>query len=198
MPKKTFECAQKAQAILITQVKNNQKALADQLKHGCALQKPLATQTDPLEKAHGRLEQRTYEVFSALPMLKKWQNDWGLVTAIIRVTRHRERFKSPQKRTQDVHYYVSNRLISVEKYAKAIRQHWFIENKLHYVKDVSFQEDKGQRRINPALFSTCIDFALNRLRKSGCDNIKKKIYELSLNINNLIGEGGFMDNSSTP
>jgi hypothetical protein len=151
-----------------------------------------------LEKAHGRLEQRTYEVFSALPMLKKWQNDWGFVTNIIRVTRYRERLNSPQKSTQEVHYYVSNRLLTVEKYARAIRQHWYIENKLHHVKDVSFQEDAGQRRINPAIFSTCIDFALNRLRSSGFGNIKGKLYELSLNINNLLGDEGLMRETSTP
>lgn len=162
------------------------------------MQKPLATQKDPLEKAHGRLEQRTYEVFSALPMLKKWQNDWGLVTNIIRVTRYRERLNSSQKSTQEIHYYVSNRLLPVERYARAIRQHWYIENKLHYVKDVSFQEDRGLRRVNPALFSTCIDFALNRLRYSGCDNIKSKLYELSLNIKNLLGDDSLMITTSTP
>ncbi len=158
----------------------------------------MAIQKDPLEKAHGRLEQRTYEVFSALPMLKKWQNDWGLVTNIIRVTRCRERLNSPQKSTQEVHYYVSNRLLPVEKYARSIRQHWYIENKLHHVKDVAFQEDKGQRRVNPALFSTCIDFALNRLRSLGCDNIKSKIYELSLNIKNLLNDEVLMTRTSTP
>lgn len=196
--KKTFEYARKAQAILIVQLKKNQKHLAQQVKHGCCLQKPLAIQKDQLEKAHGRLEQRTYEVFSARPMLEKWQNDWGLVTNIIRVTRYRERLNSTQKSTQEVHYYVSNSLLSVEKYARAIRQHWYIENKLHHVKDVSFQEDKGLRRINPGIFSTCIDFALNRLRYSGCNNIKRKIYELSLNIKNLLKNECLMIKTSTP
>jgi hypothetical protein len=125
-------------------------------------------------------------------MLKKWQNDWGLVTNIIRVTRYRERLNSPQESTQEVHYYVSNRLLPVEKYARAIRQHWYIENKLHHVKDVAFQEDRGLRRVNPALFSTCIDFALNRLRYSGELNIKGKLYEISLNIKNLLNNEKLM------
>ena len=125
-------------------------------------------------------------------MLKKWQNDWGLVTNIIRVTRYRERLNSPQESTQEVHYYVSNRLLPVEKYARAIRQHWYIENKLHHVKDVAFQEDRGLRRVNPALFSTCIDFALNRLRYSGGLNIKGKLYEISLNIKNLLNNEKLM------
>jgi predicted transposase YbfD/YdcC len=125
-------------------------------------------------------------------MLKKWQNDWGLVTNIIRVTRYRERLNSSQESTQEVHYYVSNRLLPVEKYARAIRQHWYIENKLHHVKDVAFQEDRGLRRVNPALFSTCIDFALNRLRYSGELNIKGKLYEISLNIKNLLNNEKLM------
>lgn len=173
---------------MITQVKGNQKNLFQQIKQGCRLQKPIASRKDPLEKAHGRLEQRKYEVFSALPMLKKWRNDWGLITNIIRVTRYRERLNSDKKSTQEIHYYVSNRKLCVDNYAQAIREHWHIENKLHYVKDVAFQEDRGLRCVNPAVFSSCIDFALNRLRNSGCQNIKNKVYELSLNINNLLSD----------
>ena len=131
-------------------------------------------------------------------MLKNWQKEWGLVTTIIRVTRYRERLRSSQKRTGEVHYYVSNRLLPVAHYALSIRQHWYIENKLHYVKDVAFQEDRGLRRMNPTLFSICIDFALNRLRYLGCNNIKSKLYELSLNINILLKYEKLINITSKP
>ena len=186
IPKKTFECANLAQVILLTQVKENHKTLLRQLEHGCHIQRPLAFQDDGWEKAHGRLERRQYEVFSSRPMLDKWQNEWGLIEQVIRVTRFRQRLNSTQKETEEVHYYASNRSLPAEISSQAIRRHWYIENKLHYVKDVAFQEDANIKRVNPLVFSTCIDFALNRLRKNGCKNIKNKIYEISLNIENLI------------
>jgi predicted transposase YbfD/YdcC len=198
LPKKTFECADLAQAILLTQVKENHKTLLKQLEHGCHIQRPLAFHDDGWEKAHGRLERRQYEVFSSRPMLDKWQNEWGSIEQVIRVTRFRQRLNSKQKETEEVHYYASNRSLSADISSQAIRRHWYIENKLHYVKDVAFQEDANIKRVNPFVFSTCIDFALNRLRKNGCKNIKNKIYEISLNIENLIKHNITTSNTSTP
>ena len=198
MPKKTFECAELAQAILLTQVKENQKTLLKQLEHECHIQRPLDFHDEGWEKAHGRLERRQYEVFSSSPMLDKWQNEGGSIAQVIRVTRFRQRLNSKQKETEEVHYYVSNRSFSAEISSQAIRRHWYIENKLHYVKDVAFQEDANIKRVNPFVFSTCIDFALNRLRKSGCKNIKNKIYEISLNIKNLMNDSVMKLDTSTP
>ena len=131
-------------------------------------------------------------------MLDKWQNEGGSIAQVIRVTRFRQRLNSKQKETEEVHYYVSNRSFSAEISSQAIRRHWYIENKLHYVKDVAFQEDANIKRVNPFVFSTCIDFALNRLRKSGCKNIKNKLYEISLNIKNLMNDSVVKLDTSTP
>lgn len=119
-------------------------------------------------------------------MLKKWQDEWGEIVQIVRVTRFRERLHSDQRPSEEVSYYVVNRRLPIQKIQKAIRRHWHIENKYHHVKDTAFQEDKIPRRINPGIFSTLIDFALNRLRKNGCQNIKGKLYENSINFKKLI------------
>ena len=184
--KKTFDCAREAGAIFLTQVKNNQKHLLNQIQHGCRIQKSLEHFDEGWDKGHGRLEHRVYESFSALPMLKKWQDDWSEIRRIIRVTRYRERLGSKQSPKEEVSYYVINRDLPLESAQKAIRQHWHIENQLHYVKDVAFCEDKSQRSVNPGILSTCIDIALNRLRKNKCKNIKKTIYETSLDFKGLI------------
>lgn len=63
--------------------------------------------------------------------------------------------------------------MSAKDYAQYIRAHWGIENKLNYVKDVSFLEDTSKRHINPVSFSTCISFALNIIRKNFDFNDKK-------------------------
>jgi hypothetical protein len=198
LPKKTFEYAAIAGATLITQVKENQKSLLHQIKHGCRVQKPVSEVIDDWEKAHGRLEQRCYEVFDALPMLKNWNKEWPHIVQIIRVTRHRERLRVDKKPSQEVSYYVSNAPLTKEKYGQYIRQHWFVENKLHHVKDVAFQEDKTVKRVNPFIFSTCIDFSLNRLRAVANNSNKQKIYRASLDIFKFLEDNKLLELISTP
>lgn len=178
MPKKTFECAELAEVTLITQVKDNHKALCKQIAHGCDAQQALDVYEEPINKEHGRLEKRKYEVFSALPMLKNWREDWPYITEIVRVTRYRE--EVGKKSTTTTHYYVSNGSIEARVYAKYIREHWFIENKLHHVKDVAFREDGATKRVNPYIYSRCIDMALNIMRSIKVDNIKSELYKNSL------------------
>ncbi|MDR0632075.1 MAG: hypothetical protein LBF54_02455, partial [Holosporaceae bacterium] len=38
-----------------------------------------------IDKIHGRIEKRKYEVFDASPMLDKWRNDWPYIRKVIRV-----------------------------------------------------------------------------------------------------------------
>ena len=183
---------------MVVQLKSNQKELLRQIQHGCCVQGPIDVHEDDIEKSHGRLEHRKYEVFSALPMLNKWQKDWGDLQQIVRVTRYRERLNSTQASTEEVHYYVSNGSLTAKALAIVIRNHWYIENKLHYVKDVAFQEDNTVKRVKPGIFSTCIDFALNRIRISGENNIKGTLYENSLCIKTLLNEYDLFLMTSTP
>ena len=179
MPKKTFECAHAAGATLITQAKDNQEDLRKQLVHGCNVHQYIDRYEDCVDKAHGRIEQRTYEVFTALPMLNKWQEDWPFITEVIRVTRYREEHKKA-KPSKTVHYYVSNGNLTAKKYGKYIREHWWIENKLNNIKDVAFQEDLQTKQCNPFIYSSCIDIALNIMRIKNVENIKSELYRNSL------------------
>ena len=172
MPKKTFELAEEANAKLITQLKNNQPILKKQIEHGCNIQKPTEIFEEPIDKKHGRIEKRKYEVFSPNPMLNKWKEDWPYIRQVIKVTRYREVLGLNSKRTIQSSYYVSNTSLSAKSYAKAIRGHWAIENKLHYVKDKVFMEDKYVKRINPYIFSYLINFCLNIIKIKKAKNIK--------------------------
>jgi predicted transposase YbfD/YdcC len=181
LPKKTFECAEVVGATFITQAKDNQTSLKNQLEHGCNVQPPIHQHTDVIDKAHGRLEQRTYEVFQAMPMLKKWQKDWPYIRQVVRVTRYRHELNRQDKGPSlTTHYYVSNSILTAEQYAKYIREHWWIENKVNNVKDVAFREDTQTKHCNPYIYSTCIDIALNIMRVNKEENIKNTLYRNSL------------------
>ena len=182
MPKKTFECAEEAGAILITQVKDNQRSLKEQIIHGCNISTSISIFTEDVTKEHGRIEQRIYEVFEAKPILSNFTKDWPYIRAVIKVTRYREELNK-SKPSITVSYYVSNRELKPGEYAKYIREHWFIENKLHCIKDTTFKEDRTVKRVNPYIYSTCIDIALNIMRSIKAANIRSTVYKNALDFN---------------
>jgi predicted transposase YbfD/YdcC len=118
------------------------------------MQKPEDIQEDEIDKVHGRIEQRRYEVFNGEPMLNKWKKEWPYIRSIIRVTRKRND-------STTVSYYVCNRIMKAKEVAEYIRGHWYIENKLHNIKDRNYVEDRTPKRVNPHIFSYCIDISVN-------------------------------------
>jgi predicted transposase YbfD/YdcC len=58
-------------------------------------------------------------------------------------------------------------------FAQGIRGHWGIENRLHWVKDVVFDEDRSSIHTGqaPANLSLLRAIALNVLRRSGYSSI---------------------------
>jgi predicted transposase YbfD/YdcC len=60
--------------------------------------------------------------------------------------------------------------------AEYIRSHWYIENKLHHIKDRDYMEDKTPKRGNPYVFSYCIDISINALRSEKVTNIREALY----------------------
>lgn len=61
------------------------------------------------------------------------------------------------------------------------RGHWEIENRLHWVRDVTFDEDRSQIRTKagPRVFATLRNFAIGALRLSGYNNIAAGLRNLS-------------------
>ena len=49
--------------------------------------------------------------------------------------------------------FVSDVVLPAARCAKAIRHHWHIENRSHYVRDGSFAEDASRIRRNPDIFA---------------------------------------------
>jgi predicted transposase YbfD/YdcC len=50
------------------------------------------------------------------------------------------------KKSEETFYYISSKVLSSKKIAAKIRGHWLIENQVHWVKDVIFNEDKSNVR----------------------------------------------------
>lgn len=97
-----------------------------------------------IEKGHHRIEKRS--VFSVplseLPPLYH-QADWAGLKSIVMVVRVRHLWN---KTTREVQFYLTSLESDAQKLGRAIRQHWGIENELHWKLDVIWAEDNCRIR----------------------------------------------------
>jgi predicted transposase YbfD/YdcC len=96
-----------------------------------------ADEYETLEKEHGRVENRKFWVIDAeeLPAAKEWT---GLKSVGLCV---RERAVKGKTTKEEVFFALSLEL-DAKLFSEVIREHWQVENKLHWVIDVTFREDK--------------------------------------------------------
>jgi predicted transposase YbfD/YdcC len=118
---------------------------------------------ETVEKDHGRLETRRYYQSAELDWFadrSKWEGlrSVGMVEAIREIG---------GKRTVERRYYLSSLLLDVATFARAVRGHWGVENKLHWVLDVCFREDQSRARAGYAAenLATLRRLALNLLKR---------------------------------
>lgn len=105
-----------------------------------------------IDKGHGRIETRHICVSHEIDWLPQ-RDEWGL-KSIMEVTSER---KLDGKVENGTLYYGSSKLGTAQEFAQWIRGHWQIENGLHYILDVIFEEDAslanvGHAAENMALF----------------------------------------------
>jgi predicted transposase YbfD/YdcC len=163
-------------------VKDNQPILHEIIATRCENSEPQATICTIDKNGRLRHETRRYEIF--LPGQTLADGPWhGHVAAIIRVERHtntRSAATGLWKRAEETAFYVCDIVPSAEQAESAIRGHWGIENRAHYVRDVSFAEDASRIRKNPGIFARLRSFALNILRFNQIENIAEARYRIAI------------------
>ena len=124
----------------ILQVKSNQPGTLLELEeHFCSFYKDEITTTEGLESGHGRVETRKLEsIMNPLRFAEteKYRdlNKWANLQSIHKLTSSRYDKKKKVESLQ-VSYYISS-LSNAEKVCKLIRNHWAIENNLHYCPNI--------------------------------------------------------------
>jgi len=153
--------AKKAEYIL--SVKENQKDLYEDIQDSFKIL-PTSDYSQDLDYGHGRIETRKCIIITDLSLVEdaaKWK---GLVS-IIKIESERY-FKATAKKENETSYYIST-LNEAASIAYGVRKHWGIENKVHWILDVAFNEDMSRKRKGNAAqnYSNLNRIALNLLKK---------------------------------
>ena len=136
-----------------------------------------------IEKGHHRTEKRyvwavPLEAFGGLYQ----QNQWSGLPTIVIIERIRHLWN---KTTREVQFYLTSLPADAQVLGRAIRQHWTIENQVHWTLDVTFHEDKCRIRSghSPRNFAILRRIALNALNqeKTLQRSLRQKIKQASMN-----------------
>lgn len=163
------------QADYILAVKDNQEHLRKDITSSFAILKPAHTY-EQTEKNSGRIESRKCCIITNLKMIET-KEQWKEIKSIIQIETKRTVAGKEQEQTR---YYISSLTKTAEEMNALIRSHWNVENNLHWILDVNFDEDKSRKRKgytseNFALTNKIAINLLNKEQKSNLSMTHKKL-----------------------
>lgn len=134
------------------------------------LEEPMVA-AETVDVGHGRIEQRRLTSSTALV----GYHDWPGLAQVFQIERH-VTMKASRVQRSDVVYGVTSlrpEQAGPERLLGLVRQHWQIENQLHWVRDVTFDEDRSQVRSGslPQVMAAFRNTALGLVRQAGETNI---------------------------
>ena len=156
----------------------------------CAEQNPIDRHVTVDRPRHGRQEHRCVEVFTLADRLAPaWQ---GLIAGAARITRLswcKDTHTGLWQPRREVAYDVSQIRLDAATFRYAVRAHWGIENRNHYVRDRILGEDASRIRHKPGIVARLRSFALNILRAHGVGNVSEALYTNALSFDRLLAYG---------
>ena len=157
----------------ILAVKDNQQFLHDDIKEAFGTSKEILEDTQTTME-HGRIEKRTCKIIRDITWVCN-NEEWEKLKTLICVESQRT-IKATGVVEKHTRYFISSKEADAKLFNNAIREHWGIENKLHWTLDVAFGEDKSNKRAGHAAenFSYISKVALNVLNQHDDYKGKKK------------------------
>lgn len=151
----------------ILSVKDNQPTLADSMQDffGAFQASPDRTPhgfDETVEKDHGRLEIRRCYVFDQIECLHAPQR-WPDLKSFAVIASERT---IKGKTMREHRFYITSLSADAARLNRAVRQHWRVENSLHWCMDVVFDDDQMRARTGHAAhnFAVLRHIALNLIR----------------------------------
>jgi predicted transposase YbfD/YdcC len=108
----------------------------------------------------------------------------------VRVDRERCTLDDELISTETAYYLTSlpEHLAGSVELDRLVRGHWAIENRVHYVGDVTFDEDRSQAYTGngPRTLATCRNLAISALRLHGHTNIARALRHIARNVDRAL------------
>jgi predicted transposase YbfD/YdcC len=175
---------------LLVRVKDNQPTLHATLAGLCVTGCPFDSYETVDRRRHGRQEHRHVEVFDTAGLLDEpWQALVSCVARVSRLTYIKNTRTGLWATREEVGYYPCQVRHGAKLLGGAIRAHWGIENRAHYVRDVTLGEDASRIRTRPGIMARIRSVALNVLRANGVQNISLALYTNAVSFDQLLALG---------
>jgi predicted transposase YbfD/YdcC len=130
----------------------------------------IADRYESVDADHGRIETRRHAVVHDVAWLfpAKPDPDRPAMPALATLARVEAEVERDGKISRSRRYYLSSARLSAERFATTVRAHWRIENGVHWVLDVAFDEDRARNRKDHGAENLAIirKLALNVLKRA--------------------------------
>jgi predicted transposase YbfD/YdcC len=165
-PKKTAQTIIDSGNDYLGALKGNQSGLLEAVKTYFQPQHSV----QQINKGHGRIEKRTVSITHQLDNIP----NFPALQTLIRVESERQVHRANIiEVSTETRYYVASFSETAQAFAHRIRGYWGVENKVHYVRDVTQGEDASRIRTSPLVQNWALarNFALNLYRSYGFQNM---------------------------
>ena len=160
--------AKKADYILA--LKGNQSSLQEDVRLLAAEQRANGfkdtkiSQHQTIDSDHGRIETRDITVIHDVGWLRE-RHDWPGLNGVVIVESQRA---TGDKTERETRFYITSLVLLAALIGPMVREHWAVENSLHWVMDMIFRDDECRVRTDhaPANFTTIKHMALNLIRRA--------------------------------
>ena len=160
--------AKKADYILA--LKGNQSSLQEDVRLLAAEQRANGfkdtkiSQHQTIDADHGRIETRDITVIHDVGWLRE-RHDWPGLNGVVIVESQRA---TGDKTERETRFYSTSLVLLAALIGPMVREHWAVENSLHWVMDMIFRDDECRVRTDhaPANFTTIKHMALNLIRRA--------------------------------
>ncbi|GAB6010367.1 ISAs1 family transposase, partial [Dysgonomonas reticulitermitis] len=144
-------------------LKGNQGNLLEQVEDSFRFL-PIRDSNEELDSGHGRVETRRCLVIDDLSLIES-KKEWEGLRTLVKIESERY-IKSSGKTEKETRLYISSLVADAKLINQSIRAHWSVENSLHWVLDVGFNEDSSRKRTGFAAqnYSLLNRIALNLLK----------------------------------
>ena len=161
----------------VLSLKGNQGSLHDDVKTFFTSSLSPAAASVSYDGEHGRIETRTIRATADIAWLQE-RHDWKGLQSIIAVTAKRE---IGDKVSEETRYFISSlNANDPKRLERVVRAHWAIENNLHWVLDIAFDEDSNRTRKGHSAANLAVirHIALNLIKAEKTSKVGVKIKRL--------------------